>query len=349
MRFRFGGGRAARDRRVQELNEQGIDLAMSGELDAAAQRFKEALRVDPESPHTYCNLADVHLDLGDAPHALALYGEAIARDPRHAKAHWGRGRIRRQLRDFRGAVGDFRRFLELGGGVELGAQADAEREISELERLALLAAPEESAGGSPRAPRDARALAERAADHLASGALDPAVAACVEALRLDPEEPRAHASRGALRRVLGDPRGAVADFDRALALGDDRGSEASALLAQRGFAHKELGDWDAAGADFERALEIDPSDPDALYGRGLVHNARGAFERALDDYSAALERAPRRANAHLARGLALAALGRFAEGIADLEAYLRLGDGTEVSRAQAEETLALMRASARGT
>jgi tetratricopeptide (TPR) repeat protein len=53
------------------------------DLDAAAENYKAALRLSPHLVACWCNLGNVHLRTGMAQEAIALYVEALRRNPAH--------------------------------------------------------------------------------------------------------------------------------------------------------------------------------------------------------------------------------------------------------------------------
>ena len=84
---------------------------------------------------------------------------------------------------------------------------------------------------------------------------------------------------------LGQLEGAVADFDRTIALGLDRG----AVRANRGLAKMNLGDNEGAIVDFDRAIELDPGSAAAIsLNRGLARQNLGDDAGALASWEEAL-------------------------------------------------------------
>jgi tetratricopeptide (TPR) repeat protein len=96
---------------------------------------------------------------------------------------------------------------------------------------------------------------------------------------------------GELKAATGDPRGALADFDRAIRLGGGR-----TAYAPRAEAQLALGNADLAAHDWTQALTYDPEDPRAFLGRARTFlrlqrwdNARADLEQAAywtDDWRA---------------------------------------------------------------
>ena len=120
-----------------------------------------------------------------------------------------------------------------------------------------------------------------------------ALAAFDEAVRTRPTA-GAYANRGATRARLGDARGAIEDFTRALALEPDDPE----VLFNRGNAHLVAGDPGAAVADFSRALELRPDWLLARFNLGLARwqagdpaGARAEWDRAVSRVGDPLVRA----------------------------------------------------------
>ena len=96
------------------------------------------------------------------------------------------------------------------------------------------------------------------------------------ALRFD--DPRLWELRGTLKTAAGDPRGALADFDRAIQLGAGRTAHGPRALAQLA-----LGNADHAVRDWTIALTHDPEDPRAFLGRARAFLRLGRWDNARAD------------------------------------------------------------------
>ena len=131
----------------------------------------------------------------------------------------------------------------------------------------------------------------------------------------------AHQNRGVAREAAGDHRGAIADYDAALAAVPGYAD----AWANRGVAEASLGDRAASLRDLREAVRLDPTRPNFRFNLGLVLGDIGAWDDALAQLGEAIRLNPRFAEAHLNRGLALEQMGRAAEGAADVRRAAELG------------------------
>ncbi len=124
-------------------------------------------------------------------------------------------------------------------------------------------------------------------------------------LERSPDDASAWSNRGNVRLALGDPQGAIADQDRAVAL-----EPASAdPRINRGTAEEALGLWERAAADYRWVLERDPADAAALYNLGNVEGSLGHWDAARERFEAAAAARPGFAMARSSAALASFQLG----------------------------------------
>ncbi|MCA8924089.1 MAG: tetratricopeptide repeat protein, partial [Planctomycetes bacterium] len=204
-------------------------------------------------------------------------------------------------------------------------------------------------------PGRASELLSAAKAELEAGRYAEALAACEEAIRLEPEVARAHALRGSIRALRSEHIAAIADLDRALELDPalanayaqravselnlGRLSEAIAdcdralelgvqtpadVYLCRGACKERLARYEDALADYDQALGHDPDFVPALLSRGVCHSRLGHEAEAEASYTAVIERAPDAARAWSNRGKLRLNQGRRAEAIQDLERALEL-------------------------
>lgn len=273
----------------------------------AIEDYSRAIELNPEDVRAYFNRGVVRGHLGDAQGAAADFSEVIKRDPQDGEAYFNRGVARVQLSDLQGAVEDYTQALQLDPrhgkayyhrGLARQALGDPQGAVEDFSQALSLRSAEATELPEAEAAAQADLYLQRAMAYLSSNTLEPALADCEQALRLDPNLSRAYLCRGLARQGLGDPGGALADFNRALELDPQM---AKAYL-NRGIAHLDLGNIEAALSDLSQAIALDPQDASAYSSRGRIHWLLGDPLAALRDYTAALERDPQNPQLYLNRG-----------------------------------------------
>ncbi len=73
--------------RAEAWVRRGVELALSGEREAARGAFEEALRWDPRHPRALVNLGNLELEAGRVDAAIDYYQRALKLDPDLADAH----------------------------------------------------------------------------------------------------------------------------------------------------------------------------------------------------------------------------------------------------------------------
>ena len=131
-----------------------------------------------------------------------------------------------------------------------------------------------------------------------------------QVLEVAPNDAAAWSNRGNVLLALGDPRSAIADQTKAIALD----SESPDPHLNRGTAEEALADWAAAEADYRWILERAPSDTgepraSALYNLGNVQGSLGDWQEARRCFEAASLARPGFAMARSSAALAAFQLG----------------------------------------
>jgi tetratricopeptide (TPR) repeat protein len=144
---------------------RGLARAEKGDLDSALKDYDAAIRLKPDYALAYNNRGVAHADKHDLDSALEDYDAAVRLKPDYALAYYNRGLARKAKADaavrvepdydlaydHRGwllmdkgrhaiakgeramAIADFQKYLDLGGGVRDGRQAEVEQIIRDLE------------------------------------------------------------------------------------------------------------------------------------------------------------------------------------------------------------------------
>ncbi len=118
----------------------------------------------------------------------------------------------------------------------------------------------------------------------------------------------------------GDYQGAIADYNRALAI-DPQFKE---IYFRRGLARSLTKDWQGAEADYTRAIAIDPQHPEAYLHRGSIRNALSNWQGAKSDFDIAAILNPNISAIYVGRGVALCELRNCKSGLKDYDRAISL-------------------------
>jgi tetratricopeptide (TPR) repeat protein len=137
---------------------------------------------------------------------------------------------------------------------------------------------------------------------------------------LTPKTSDLFSSRGLVRYRVGDIKGALTDFDKAIEL-DNSNAEA---FCGRGYLKLYLGENQSALSDFDKAIAINPKNTDAYCGRGQVRSELGQEKAAAEDFDYAIKLDPKNAPSYIFRGYHLNRYGETFRAIADYDQTIRL-------------------------
>jgi tetratricopeptide (TPR) repeat protein len=120
---------------AEAYNNRGLARAAKGHLDGALRDYTEAIRLEPDFAEAYNNRGLARADKGDLDGELKDYAEVIRLKPDDADAYNNRGIAQRDKGDpasAKAAIADFQKYLDLGGGIRDGDQAEVEQFIRDL-------------------------------------------------------------------------------------------------------------------------------------------------------------------------------------------------------------------------
>lgn len=178
-----------------------------------------------------------------------------------------------------------------------------------------------------RCPHDELATILRVDARRKGGDIDGAIADFDRVIAINPRNAAAFNDRGTARHMKGDRDGAIADFDRAIAI-DPGNADAS---SNRCIARTRKGDIDGAIRDLDHVLILNPRTPKAFYNRGCLRSEKGDHDGAIADYDEAIGIEPRFANAFINRGNSRFAKGDFDGAIADSSQAIAISPGDTVA------------------
>lgn len=152
---------------------------------------------------------------------------------------------------------------------------------------------------------------------LADGQLDAALAQADAAIAIEPRYALAHAYRGRIQLLRGDPAAAIRSYTRALEL-----RPRASTLFQLGRAHEAAGELARAEQRYREGLELQPDAPEVRVRLGRIRAQRGDLEGAMAQFEAVLEEYPGHIAAHESLGVVLEQLGHDESAVEHYESAL---------------------------
>lgn len=302
------------------LNLLGIVAAQTGRTQEAAALFGRAVAANPKDASAHNNLGNMLQELRRPQDALAIFETAIRLKPDHAGAHYNRGVTLTELGRLDEALASFDQAIRLQPG-------DAEAHVNRGAVLNRLGRLEEALASYDRAlarkPDFAEAHYNRGIALKELGRLDDALQSYERALAFKPDHAEAHNNRGIVLQEFKRPDEALASYDRAMAIKPDY-AEAH---GNRGLALKDLGRLDEALDSYERAIALKPDYAKAYSNRAIALQEFNRLDEALASYEEAIRLEPGNADAHYGRGNALLELNRLDAAVASFAEAIRLDPG----------------------
>ncbi len=203
---------------------------------------------------------------------LSLFSDVINKNPEAGLAYNNRGNIRKELNDFKGAMEDYNRAIELKY-----ADAYINRGILKNKIMDYKNAIEDFNSALNIKSHEGKVHYNRGIARLNLGDFKGAEEDFGKAIEIDPKYINAYNNRGFVRyEKLSNFKGAINDFDTALRL-DPTAPE---IYTNRGNAKLLSGDLAGALPDYDRALQITPDYPQVYLNKGIVflklHDTRNA-------------------------------------------------------------------------
>ena len=288
----------AQMRAVTESNV-GTELQAQGQLDEAMALYRDALARDPNDVVAYSNLGTALAANGQLDEAIARYRQALALAPNDADSHYNLANALTAQGKFADAVSQFREALRIEPGF-------AEAHLNLGNALVALGQPEAAAGhyrrGAELEPDGVEAFNNLGLLAATQGSFDEAIARFRHALEIDPDFADAHTNLGSALQQTGDVTNALIHFRRAVELMPESASAHNDLGIALG-SQQALGE---ATVHFRRATEIDRTFIDAYNNLAMVFQLQGDAVEAIAQYREILRIDPSSPTAHTDLGIALA-------------------------------------------
>ncbi|MBY0564763.1 MAG: tetratricopeptide repeat protein [Hyphomonadaceae bacterium] len=238
--------------RAEALAHRGDATHEAGDVTGALRDYNAALDASADQMRAMAGRAEILIESGQLDAAEPLVARLIEAGEFTARAHFYAGEIARLRSDFPAATAAYDRAIA----------ADNHHYMAFTERGRIKQAHED---------------------------YDGAIEDYGRAIAINPQYAPALAGR-CWSRVLKDDGGV--DQARTDA---DAAAEFAPRLVQgqlcRGLLQLRAGEWDAARASYEKALEVEPGNPNALFGRGVARR-RGGDRQGTQDMNQARDFEP---------------------------------------------------------
>ncbi len=231
--------------------------------------------------------------------AVAVFSEAIQRNPAHIDAYYHRALAHANNGDFPASLDDLLKVIALAPQ----RTADIEARITDPKNAAY-----------------ARGYNARGNNYYSNRNYDSAIDQYSKAIELDRNYATAYSNRGFVYSSKGDYDNAIKDSDQAIVLDPSL----AAPHDNRGEAFYYKGDYDAAIRDYEKAIELGFDKVRSFDHLGKAYFAKHDFERAIQEYDKMIALQPNNANALRARAQAEIYAERILPAIVDLTAAVKL-------------------------
>ncbi len=267
----------------------------------------------------YCAIASFH-ELRFYRDGLTFYTEAIARTPRNALCYNNRAVwYDNELHNHEAALQDFSKAIEVYPDYVVAIANRGVTYENLGKREEAIADLEKAVSINPNRPNPDFIFKTANLRYLLND-FTGAVADYNRLLAMDKLYPRIYSKRAGSEAMMGQAQEALRDAEQALRV-DPKDEEA---YNNRGLANRVLGKLEEAAVDFTLAINIKKDYSRPYNNRGTIYLAEGQPEKALEDFDKAIELDSHFADAYSNRGSVKHKLGRDEEALKDLDAAVRL-------------------------
>lgn len=217
--------------------------------------------------------------------------------------YYFRGKAKHQLEDFRGAILDFNKAIEIK---PFYPEAYMHRALAYLQLNENQKAMADYDKAIALDPNNDGIYNNRGIAKKSMKDYDGAMADFNKALKINPKSVNSLINRSLIKQIKDDKAGAVKDLNQVILI---RPHYEQAYFL-RGNARLDLKDYASAIKDFDVCLKLDPKYALAYTNRGVAKQRLGDSKGAIMDYNTALEIDPTIALAYKNRGLAKGQLNR---------------------------------------
>jgi tetratricopeptide (TPR) repeat protein len=265
-------GKGDQDNRTKTGRNLGIPLkqliAVAADLGIVIQTYSTTSRPQQQlnSAAAYIQSALLRQEQGDGEGMLEDCNRAIMLEPRNAQAYFLRAEAKVKIYD-------------IFNSSSLSKASDVESDYSQAIRFN---------------PQYAEAYQKRASIRSYSLNNYPgSLSDLNQYVALRPQDVESYASRAYLKEKMNDLPGALADYDKIIALGVPRypsyNNNNAGEYGSRGSLREKMGDFEGALADYGKAIQLEPQDSGYYFNRGRLKAKLNRLAEALVDYNQGIE------------------------------------------------------------
>lgn len=270
------------------------------ELLALLEKYKEAVRVNPQDGMGHYNLGEVYIELSRFSEALPSLKDAIRINPKHRSAHYQLGFALVQMGRDEDAIEPLETSLRLDSKSQTTRRRLAEAHTNISVMLGK------------------RKQFKESIHHIE------------EAIKVVPDYGPAHLSLGICFTDLGRYQEALAKFKEALKLDKNLAVDANYNF---GVVYTKLGDPENAIKHYKEAILVNPKSALPNLNLGMIYSKHKKYREAIQPLRTAIRVSPKMAReAHFKLGVALMRLKRYQEAVTPLKEAAQITPNNETVR-----------------
>ncbi|VXD12405.1 TPR repeat protein [Planktothrix serta PCC 8927] len=270
-------------------------MSKQNQINPAIDYYQKAIALQPKQELFYLKLAESWLKIDQINYAIDCYKKAIEINPQQVFAHQELDRLLQlKLQEDSEVQEDNQGFYE--GGVEL-ASSGLEKELksrseSNIQTALIASGNEQFFVENPVSKKSENSAAEQYKQQaellMNQGLYDQAIAACHQALKLQPDYLPAYLTLGNTLHFQGKIEAALRSYSQALEL-QPNFAEVHANVGTMLFKMQR---WDQAISSYQKALELNPNLAAVYWNLGKVFQTLGRADESIAAWQKALELQP---------------------------------------------------------
>jgi tetratricopeptide (TPR) repeat protein len=261
---------------------------------------------------------ELYHEFKDVKKSIECYNLAININPKNAYAFIGRGIVKVNIKDYKGAISDY------DTGIKLYPKMS---ELVYVVRGLIKEQIQDKEGAIIDYSIAIKINSNYVDAYIYRGDLMAEMKDTLRALVnydsaiiLQPNNSDSYIQRGSLKTKMKDYKRAIADYDKAIILQSDNTDS----YIQRGNLKTEMKDYKGAIVDYDSAIILQPNNSDSYTQRGNLKKAMKDFKGAIVDYNKAIIIHPNSIDAYLQKGDLKTEIKDFKGAITEYDKALKL-------------------------